>query len=135
MYIHAGRPRVRGGQTYRHESKWHRDRALLSAASWTGANPEEVVPTHETLQRYAAIGSALIGAKAMETVMPWLEFTESVAEAEKLTRHGDFETDSRPLGRNPPAPYYRGSRRRHGFFDASETGRLPEANRLGRCFA
>jgi hypothetical protein len=54
---------------------------------------------NEALKRYAALGRALIEAKAQNTdpfaavegVLPWNELTVSVAEAEKLAQPGEFD--------------------------------------------
>jgi hypothetical protein len=54
---------------------------------------------NETLKRYAALGRALIEAKAqnsdpftaVEMILPWNELTASVAEAEKLAQPGEFD--------------------------------------------
>lgn len=55
---------------------------------------------NKTLQRYAALGRALIDAKtqhadvfaAVEGVLPWSELVASVAEAEKLAQPGEFDS-------------------------------------------
>lgn len=54
---------------------------------------------NEALKRYAALGRALIEAKAqnsdpfaaVEMILPWNELTASVAEAEKLAQPGEFD--------------------------------------------
>lgn len=55
---------------------------------------------NETLKRYAALGRALIEARAgnqdafaaVEALLPWEEFTSSVVEAEKLAQPGEFDS-------------------------------------------
>jgi TnpA family transposase len=55
---------------------------------------------NDTLKRYAALGRALITAKAQDTdpfaavekVIPWTELTASVAQAEKLAQPGEFDS-------------------------------------------